>query len=104
MGIRDSCMSDGGGQYGLVPRVRWTQLQTPDAQNRIIQVLRCVLIRVGGKTILVDCGCGDKALVGDYYPIAVSYTHLRAHETVLDLVFRLLLAKKQWYNEHAQPS
>ena len=27
------------------------------------------------------------------YP--VSYTHLRAHETVLDLVCRLLLAKKQ---------
>ena len=25
---------------------------------------------------------------------AVSYTHLRAHETVLDLVCRLLLAKK----------
>ena len=26
--------------------------------------------------------------------IAVSYTHLRAHETVLDLVCRLLLEKK----------
>ena len=28
-------------------------------------------------------------------PDAVSYTHLRAHETVLDLVCRLLLEKKQ---------
>ena len=28
------------------------------------------------------------------YPQAVSYTHLRAHETVLDLVCRLLLQKK----------
>ena len=27
--------------------------------------------------------------------IAVSYTHLRAHETVLDLVCRLLLEKKK---------
>ena len=27
---------------------------------------------------------------------AVSYTHLRAHETVLDLVCRLLLEKKQY--------
>ena len=27
----------------------------------------------------------------------VSYTHLRAHETVLDLVCRLLLEKKQHY-------
>ena len=30
--------------------------------------------------------------------IAVSYTHLRAHETVLDLVCRLLLDKKKHYN------
>ena len=28
--------------------------------------------------------------------IAVSYTHLRAHETVLDLVCRLLLEKKKY--------
>ena len=27
---------------------------------------------------------------------AVSYTHLRAHETVLDLVCRLLLEKKKY--------
>ena len=30
-----------------------------------------------------------------YGPKAVSYTHLRAHETVLDLVCRLLLEKKK---------
>ena len=30
-----------------------------------------------------------------YTPEAVSYTHLRAHETVLDLVCRLLLEKKK---------
>ena len=29
------------------------------------------------------------------YIITVSYTHLRAHETVLDLVCRLLLEKKK---------
>ena len=29
--------------------------------------------------------------------VTVSYTHLRAHETVLDLVCRLLLEKKQHY-------
>ena len=28
-------------------------------------------------------------------PLPVSYTHLRAHETVLDLVCRLLLEKKK---------
>ena len=30
--------------------------------------------------------------------LAVSYTHLRAHETVLDLVCRLLLEKKKQNN------
>ena len=29
------------------------------------------------------------------YFVAVSYTHLRAHETVLDIVCRLLLEKKK---------
>ena len=33
---------------------------------------------------------------------AVSYTHLRAHETVLDLVCRLLLEKKQKNNKKTQ--
>ena len=32
-------------------------------------------------------------------PVAVSYTHLRAHETVLDLVCRLLLEKKKHNRE-----
>ena len=32
---------------------------------------------------------------------AVSYTHLRAHETVLDLVCRLLLEKKNIHYEDA---
>ena len=35
--------------------------------------------------IIIDLACS----------IAVSYTHLRAHETVLDLVCRLLLEKKK---------
>ena len=36
----------------------------------------------------------------------VSYTHLRAHETVLDIVCRLLLEKKkkQTTNTNAKPS
>ena len=33
-------------------------------------------------------------ITGPIYVVSVSYTHLRAHETVLDLVCRLLLDKK----------
>ena len=35
-----------------------------------------------------------------YVDAAVSYTHLRAHETVLDLVCRLLLEKKKQLQIH----
>ena len=41
---------------------------------------------------------GESLVVKDLnldIPKAVSYTHLRAHETVLDLVCRLLLEKKK---------
>ena len=34
---------------------------------------------------------------------SVSYTHLRAHETVLDLVFRLLLEKKKYITHYRPP-
>mgnify|MGYP003377237297 CR=1 FL=1 len=34
--------------------------------------------------------------------VSVSYTHLRAHETVLDLVCRLLLEKKTQHNEQTK--
>ena len=36
----------------------------------------------------------------DLAPGPVSYTHLRANETVLDLVCRLLLEKKQYTHGH----
>ena len=38
---------------------------------------------------------GDLVDAGGEGASAVSYTHLRAHETVLDLVCRLLLEKKK---------
>ena len=42
--------------------------------------------------------CFDKGIsVGQQSTATVSYTHLRAHETVLDLVCRLLLEKKKSY-------
>ena len=41
--------------------------------------------------VLAGCRPAHQAL--DF--LAVSYTHLRAHETVLDLVCRLLLEKKK---------
>ena len=39
-----------------------------------------------------------RVTAGAHAMVAVSYTHLRAHETVLDLVCRLLLETKKTYN------
>ena len=54
------CWVDGGGAFGLVPQVIWRDLRPPDADNRIIFTLNCLLIRSEEKTILVDTGYGRK--------------------------------------------
>jgi glyoxylase-like metal-dependent hydrolase (beta-lactamase superfamily II) len=51
---------DGGGAFGLVPKVRWEKLLPPDGQNRVPMALRCLLIRTPRATALVDTGMGDK--------------------------------------------
>jgi glyoxylase-like metal-dependent hydrolase (beta-lactamase superfamily II) len=51
---------DGGGAFGLVPRVVWEQLIPPDEKNRIPFSINSLLIRSEGKLILVDTGYGNK--------------------------------------------
>ena len=53
------------------------------------------LLKVGQQLLIVDeVGESRVVVVLMHNSIPVSYTHLRAHETVLDLVCRLLLEKK----------
>lgn len=51
---------DGGGFFGLVPRVLWQRVVTPDAENRIPAETRCLLVESDAGLILVDTGHGDK--------------------------------------------
>ncbi len=51
---------DGGGFFGLVPRVLWERVVPPDALNRIPAALRCLLIESDRGLILVDTAQGDK--------------------------------------------
>ncbi len=53
-------MADGGGAFGLVPRVIWADLLAPDDKNRVPFALNCLLIKSEGKNILVDTGYGSK--------------------------------------------
>ena len=52
--------SDGGGLFGLVPKVLWERVIRPDELNRIPFHLRCLLIDTKKQRILVDTGYGDK--------------------------------------------
>ncbi len=51
---------DGGGAFGLVPKIIWEKKLPPDEHNRIPLHLNCLLLKTGGKTILIDTGLGSK--------------------------------------------
>jgi glyoxylase-like metal-dependent hydrolase (beta-lactamase superfamily II) len=51
---------DGGAMFGVIPRPMWEQKTQPDERNRIRLAMNCLLIRSGGKQILVETGAGDK--------------------------------------------
>ncbi len=51
---------DGGGFFGLVPRVLWERIIRPDGKNRIPVQMRSLLIQSSAGLILVDTGQGDK--------------------------------------------
>ena len=69
--------------------------------------LECLQVLLGHRSIEETrryAQLTDKTREEEYFTAmsrieTVSYTHLRAHETVLDLVCRLLLEKKKKYNE-----
>lgn len=51
---------DAGGPFGLTPRLLYKNYLLPDADNLIPMTLTCLLVKAGGKTILVDTMLGDK--------------------------------------------
>jgi glyoxylase-like metal-dependent hydrolase (beta-lactamase superfamily II) len=51
---------DAGAHFGIVPRVLWEPIIPLDDRHRVPMALNCLLIRSGGKTILVDTGLGTK--------------------------------------------
>src|SRR5664280_676984 len=63
----------------------FTGMAPLDALNSISALCNIAVIKVGKEGSLIKCG-EEVIRIG-----TVSYTHLRAHETVLDLVCRLLL-------------
>lgn len=51
---------DGGAMFGIIPKPLWEKKIPADEQNRIPMATNCLLLQDGQRTILVDCGMGDK--------------------------------------------
>ena len=49
---------DGGAMFGNAPKAMWEKWIPPDGQNRIPLACRCLLVRDGGRTILLEAGIG----------------------------------------------
>lgn len=51
---------DGGSMFGVVPKALWERKAPADEHNRIAMDTNCLLVRGGGRTMLVDTGYGTK--------------------------------------------
>jgi len=51
---------DGGAMFGIVPKVLWERMYTPDENNLINCSMRSLLVVDGDRKILFDSGIGDK--------------------------------------------
>jgi glyoxylase-like metal-dependent hydrolase (beta-lactamase superfamily II) len=51
---------DGGAMFGVVPKTIWSKLNPADENNLCTWAMRCMLIEMGSRLILVDTGIGDK--------------------------------------------
>lgn len=55
-----TCLFDGGAMFGVVPKPLWSRRVTADDQNRVVLGLNCVVVKIGGKTLLIETGFGNK--------------------------------------------
>jgi glyoxylase-like metal-dependent hydrolase (beta-lactamase superfamily II) len=77
---------DGGAMFGVIPKAMWEKKIPADARNRIQLAMNCLLIRVGGKNILVETGAGGKmsAKLRDIYGLDGPYLDHRLRDHGLD--------------------
>jgi glyoxylase-like metal-dependent hydrolase (beta-lactamase superfamily II) len=51
---------DGGGMFGVVPKVLWQRMTAADELNRIPLNCNCLLLQRGSDLVLIETGYGDK--------------------------------------------
>ncbi len=55
-----TALFDGGAMFGVVPKALWQRKMAADAENRVRIGLNCVVVRIAGKTVLIESGFGNK--------------------------------------------
>lgn len=61
---------DGGAMHGVVPKVMWEKLNPSDENNLCTWAMRCLLVELEDRKILIDTGIGnkqDEKFFGHYY-------------------------------------
>lgn len=51
---------DGGGFFGVVPKILWSRRVSVDEQNRVSTGLNSLLVRTGKHNVLIETGIGNK--------------------------------------------
>lgn len=51
---------DGGACFGIVPKSLWQKKYPADENNLVNMAMRCMLIKDQDRTVLIDCGMGNK--------------------------------------------
>lgn len=51
---------DGGAMHGIVPKTLWSRANPPDADNLCTWAMRCLLVEMADRKILIDTGLGTK--------------------------------------------
>ncbi len=72
---------DGGAMFGVVPKSLWQKTNPPDTNNMCSWAMRCLLIEIEDKLILIDTGIGNKQ--SDKF---FSHFHLHGNDTLINSI------------------
>ena len=69
---------DGGAMFSVIPKVLWNKVYPADENNNIPIVLRCLLVDIGERKILIEAG------VGNHYPENVRRNNGHSQTDILE--------------------
>ena len=75
---------DGGAMFGVVPKVVWQKLVTPDENNLCTWAMRCLLVEDENRLILIDTGIGNKQEAK-----FLAHYHLHGNDTLIKSIRQL---------------